>query len=827
MEEENELCRFGTPLDPIEEDEVPSKKPITKEDLIAVDENGRRRFHGAFTGGFSAGYWNTVGSLEGWKPKEFKSSRQEKAGKFTQSIEDFMDSEDTGEFGIAPRRIQTQKDFASSSNVSQKRKYTVAFENVGRFEGVLEKIMTEPVADNIGTRLLRRMGWREGQGVGSRLTRRKKKEAQRQHRKEEKAARSYGCALGPIDVEKSQDEASDSSDSDSEVTFAPDDYDSFTITPKVNLFGLGYVGLERNPVLSQTRDTFAIMGKNNKKLVISGKAFGVGAFEEEDDDIYGRDDMTQYDFTLEDKRTTKKTIPKAIEGHKVNFGIEGFTLSSLGTSTTLKVFRIELPRDYQPRNYLLRKSRFAPLPQEVESELRKNSRSEKTALAETPSTSKSSDSRREERKSEKTSSGTKFFARDLGKQERFEKFLEISDKSSEEVIKEFFRVNQPLNLSLYECQMEQREFLQVRRMHRPLAGLMSDRFVSACSSENPGKSEENKEAQEAEKSVQVEVKESPQQPAVEGPEDGKYYSKRIVIMWKPHPMLCKRFNVPEPYGGVGMVEEVKKKNRKGSKIFECLRDPINQKIDFTAPKEKEEAPVIEERREKPPLPVRSEIPRHQPEKPQQISRWDMKEAPPPLPVLVPKTDLEIAIQETKDKHPAEKKDLFKAIFEDSDDDTSEPEAEKDKQEKVTPLAPPDINPLINMSEPQGIFSKLFQVRQAAEKKKEEQERKAKEVQEVQELQELEGATQVTRPLNQEDQENPEIFGPALPPSNKPIFISRHSSKKTLLDQIQQRDEEKWVEKAKVEKNKKKKREKEKHKKEKKHKKHKKKSKSRD
>jgi G patch domain-containing protein 1 len=27
-----------------------------------TDEQGRRRFHGAFTGGFSAGYYNTVGS---------------------------------------------------------------------------------------------------------------------------------------------------------------------------------------------------------------------------------------------------------------------------------------------------------------------------------------------------------------------------------------------------------------------------------------------------------------------------------------------------------------------------------------------------------------------------------------------------------------------------------------------------------------------------------------------------------------------------------------------------------------------------------------------
>ena len=46
-------------------DEIPSKKPLQVEDMVVKDENGRRRFHGAFTGGFSAGYWNTVGSKEG------------------------------------------------------------------------------------------------------------------------------------------------------------------------------------------------------------------------------------------------------------------------------------------------------------------------------------------------------------------------------------------------------------------------------------------------------------------------------------------------------------------------------------------------------------------------------------------------------------------------------------------------------------------------------------------------------------------------------------------------------------------------------------------
>jgi G patch domain-containing protein 1 len=49
------------------------RKPVGEN--VTVDEKGRRRFHGAFTGGFSAGYFNTVGSAEGWKPSTFVSSR--------------------------------------------------------------------------------------------------------------------------------------------------------------------------------------------------------------------------------------------------------------------------------------------------------------------------------------------------------------------------------------------------------------------------------------------------------------------------------------------------------------------------------------------------------------------------------------------------------------------------------------------------------------------------------------------------------------------------------------------------------------------------------
>jgi len=47
------------------EDDGKSNKFVPVWKQTVTDEKGRRRLHGAFTGGFSAGYGNTVGSKEG------------------------------------------------------------------------------------------------------------------------------------------------------------------------------------------------------------------------------------------------------------------------------------------------------------------------------------------------------------------------------------------------------------------------------------------------------------------------------------------------------------------------------------------------------------------------------------------------------------------------------------------------------------------------------------------------------------------------------------------------------------------------------------------
>lgn len=72
-----------------------------------TDDQGRQRFHGAFTGGFSAGYFNTVGSVEGFQPAAFVSSRTNRAERKAQQIQEFTDEND----GLIGGALSTQEVF--------------------------------------------------------------------------------------------------------------------------------------------------------------------------------------------------------------------------------------------------------------------------------------------------------------------------------------------------------------------------------------------------------------------------------------------------------------------------------------------------------------------------------------------------------------------------------------------------------------------------------------------------------------------------------------------------------------------------------------------
>ncbi|KPJ00790.1 G patch domain-containing protein 1-like [Papilio xuthus] len=501
--DEENVIRYGTPLEPYEEDEVPSKRKFQQPaDQYAVDAHGRRRFHGAFTGGFSAGYGNTVGTPEGWAPASFKSSRSDKATISSQRPEDFMDDEDRDEFGIAPRQLETHREFSG-----QKRQRRQFFDGPIPGEPVLEQLV-RAVHDTAAVRMLRAMGWREGQGTGERLAKTEKKRAKEQHK-------VYGCYMPPDMRNENPREDDDSSDSeiDYDTLFAPDDYEPYILQRKNDRFGLGYSGLSRHSVLgnlvgeygdAETSRSHLTMKEKGKKVSIRGQAFGVGAFEADDDDIYATEDMSHYDFTLGGPAKDK---PKKANA-KTNNVLSGFVKSSVPLPSVPSYPAPALPRDYTPAPAGSRRSRFEPITQaprdqglgrhELTAEARGALLGEtpvpKTTVPETKPVQSDPTAKivgrnvnfvsTTEKKTELDfipikDSGKEIqkvfkpFVGDPSKQARYEKYL----KNKDAMLDSDSNMDR---LCEWERDRELAEFEQAAKLYKPLTGIMEERFTHAA-----------------------------------------------------------------------------------------------------------------------------------------------------------------------------------------------------------------------------------------------------------------------------------------------------------------------------------------------------------
>ncbi|KAK0742328.1 hypothetical protein B0T21DRAFT_328041 [Apiosordaria backusii] len=246
---------FGTPLPPLDPDvrDDGSYVPIWKQEVR--DERGRKRLHGAFTGGFSAGYFNTVGSKEGWTPSTFVSSRTNRRKDDPKAAqlrpEDFMDEEDLAD-AEEDRRIQTKASFAGLGSTEN---------DASRATGLMG--LFRATGETMGEKLLKKMGWKEGQGVGPKVRRKARLELQ-----------------------------SDSSGPGETFLFAPENVPMITFVRKTDHRGLGYGGHARlTPIGSSTKST------------------GAGRSEDEDDDEtmggFGKPR-----FTLPTDRKKKKEKPR-------------------------------------------------------------------------------------------------------------------------------------------------------------------------------------------------------------------------------------------------------------------------------------------------------------------------------------------------------------------------------------------------------------------------------------------------------------------------------------------------------------------------------------
>ncbi|KAK1711215.1 hypothetical protein CaCOL14_012926 [Colletotrichum acutatum] len=232
---------FGTPLPPLESEvrDDGAYIPVHKQEVR--DEHGRRRLHGAFTGGWSAGYFNTVGSKEGWTPSTFVSSRTNRRRNeprtSQQRPEDYMDEEDLAD-AAATQNIQTTDPFSALGASAH------TIHHAGDFTG-----LARAFGDTMGLKLLRKMGWKDGQGIGPKV--------RRTARLGVMTSTQY-AATGDTHL------------------FAPDDINMIEFDRKQNRQGLGFTGEQKLSQLSgpgiirTNRDQFGMEDEASNGNEVSG-----------------------------------------------------------------------------------------------------------------------------------------------------------------------------------------------------------------------------------------------------------------------------------------------------------------------------------------------------------------------------------------------------------------------------------------------------------------------------------------------------------------------------------------------------------------------------
>ncbi|OSD05393.1 hypothetical protein PYCCODRAFT_1362247 [Trametes coccinea BRFM310] len=342
------FCLIGTPLPPLEKSKDTGEfVPLWKQEVR--DEKGRRRLHGAFTGGFSAGYFNTVGSKEGWTPSTFVSSRAERAKKKVARPEDFMDEEDLAEIR-ENRKLVDEHEEMEFGTAAEKRKQMEA-DDQDPITAALAASLAPPPKDSVGAQILKKMGWRPGQGIGPRLTyaQRKRQDA------------------GFLDPSKEVEGDEDDVEEAKKHMYPRRDIPVITAPRKDNFHGLGYTpGLGLNESVGYGGST---QRQSSGPQIAAG--FGLGALndaDEDDIDIYdsgpgaGRSRVA-FDETLGDddqhisigssrgKRSERETrVPPGItqtfrDGTTV---LKGFILSNKPIAEDRWFPGPEVPPDWKP-----------------------------------------------------------------------------------------------------------------------------------------------------------------------------------------------------------------------------------------------------------------------------------------------------------------------------------------------------------------------------------------------------------------------------------------------------------------------------------------------
>ena len=602
--QESPYVFYGTPLPPLDSNsrDDGSYVPLWKQTV--TDERGRRRLHGAFTGGFSAGYgvhsalrahilmphsyFNTVGSKEGWTPSTFvssKSNRWKDSGSKQQKAEDFMDDEDLAAAEEA-RQVSTKESFSGLGTTEDELAKRAPLMDLFR-----------PSGDTMGVKLLRKMGWRDGQGIGPKVRR--------------AAKLDEACDTGVNGEDKH--------------LFAPKNSKMISFTRKDDRKGLGFQGSEKLEAIRgrESKDsdeevqTLSNSKKPKKKSASRKSGFGVGVLNDtgsDDEDPYSLGPKISYNKVImggdknkkrkqETKRNTSNSNPllhnrpvfvsKSVGRNSTGFRkchdgrlpLEGFILS-----TSIPVIQENrYPPPTIPEGWKSLRSKLSASQNESRyrsttdmakpSTLDPSSRGTILGEASLPGKSVFDFMKPEARArivgltkneflpaagSEAPESidadlasliplldpalaaaalsrgvtGFVPYADSPAKLERYRAFLAYRAKISDAV------PTQPMELKRDEWQRELHEFAHAATIFKPMTGAMASRFTSGSS--GPQTSANPTSKGEDEKLLTTSTLQ-PKDPAEEAAAMGMFGPMtRSSTFFYPSRLLCKRFNVPVP-----------------------------------------------------------------------------------------------------------------------------------------------------------------------------------------------------------------------------------------------------------------------------------------
>lgn len=124
---------------------------------------------------------------EGWAPTTFISSRASRAERTQRTAADFMDKDELDELGADTLAAKADYDTfgAAAADAQMEEAERADTRKPSALSATALAVVVVPVADGVGTRLLRKMGWRHGRGVsrlrpdGTETTGRRRKRRER------------------------------------------------------------------------------------------------------------------------------------------------------------------------------------------------------------------------------------------------------------------------------------------------------------------------------------------------------------------------------------------------------------------------------------------------------------------------------------------------------------------------------------------------------------------------------------------------------------------------------------------------------------------------